>query len=150
MFVLQIQERGYAELQLSFEKLTAELQDWRRQLELLEPESTVVIQRRFEQEGPEWLELTPAYAAEKERKYPGKTILRRTDALYLSFQKDNADNFVQIRPLDAAFGSQNPYGGFQPNTRLIVDINDQDEERFLTVVIADKTERIRELGFDVN
>lgn len=150
MFVLQIQERGYAELQLGFEKLAAEFRDWRHQFELLEPESTFVIQRRFEEEGPGWLELTPVYAKAKERKYPGKTILRRTDALYLSFQSGNADNVVKITETNAEFGSLNAYGRFQPDARLIVDISEQDEERFLTVVLADKTERIREIGFDVN
>lgn len=150
MFVLQIQEHGYSELQLGFEKLAAEFQDWRHQFELLEPESTLVIERRFEQEGPGWLELTAAYAKAKDQKYPGKTILRRTDALYLSFESGNADNVMKITPLGAEFGSQNDYGGYQPDSRLIVDINNQDEERFLTLVLADKTERIRELGFDVN
>lgn len=150
MFVLQIQERGYDELQLGFEKLLAEFQDWRPHFELLEPESTTVIQRRFDQEGPGWLELTTKYAAWKSRHYPGKTILRRTDRGYLSFQTGSDGNITRIEPLSAEFGSDVEYLAFHQDTRPIIQISDQDEERFLQVVIADKTERIKEIGFDVN
>jgi hypothetical protein len=149
MFVFQIQQTGQTELQIGFQKLLDEFQDWHSQFELLEPESEIVMVRRFEQEGPGWLELKPATVAYKAQHFPGKTILRRTDALFLSFQKGNADNFVKIDALSAEFGSTNPYGRFQPNTRLIVDISDSDEERFLQVATIDKTERFRELGFDI-
>src|ERR1051325_6389958 len=87
MWVLQIQPTGQAELQLGFQKLLAEFEDWHSQFELLEPESEIVMVRRFEQEGPGWLELKPATVAYKATHFPGKTILRRTDALFLSFQK---------------------------------------------------------------
>lgn len=150
MFVLQLQQSGANKLLLTFDKLAAEFQDWRAQLELLEPESTIEIQTRFDQEGPGWLELTRVYAAQKAKNYPGKTILRRTDTLYLSFEKGNADNFVRIGPLSAEFGSKNPYGVFQPDTRLIVQISDQGEERMLKIVTADKSDKFRTLGFDVN
>lgn len=96
------------------------------------------------------MELTRVYAAQKAKNYPGKTILRRTDTLYLSFEKGNADNFVRIGPLSAEFGSKNPYGVFQPDTRLIVQISDQGEERMLKIVTADKSDKFRTLGFDVN
>lgn len=149
MFVLQITETGAQDLQIAFTLLEAEFANWSEQFEKLEPESAIVLQRRFEDEGPGWLELTPRYAAWKSKHFPGKTILRRTDAGFLSFATGNVGNVTRIAPLKAEFGSDIEYLAFQPESRLIVEITDQNEEKFLQVVITDKTERIRELGFEI-
>lgn len=149
MFELRLQESGHAELQLAFQKLEAEFRDWHTAFEKLEPESTVVIQRRFDQEGPGWLALTRVYAAQKEKQYPGKTILRRTDALYHSFEKGGAGNVTRIEALSAEFGSNVVYGFFHQDKRPIIQISEQDELRFLSVATTEKTERVRELGFQI-
>lgn len=150
MFILQLQESGSQDLQIAFTRLESEFSNWSEQFEKLEPQSTIVIQRRFEAEGPGWLELTPSYAAQKSKRYPGKTILRRTDNLFLSFESGNAGNITRIEPLSAEFGSSVAYGIYHQDSRPIIQISDQDEQRFLQVVIADKNERIRALGFELN
>lgn len=150
MFELQLNESGHAELQLAFQLLELELADWRHEFGMIEPESTVVIQTRFEQEGPGWLQLSTVYAADKAKRYPGKTILRRTDALFHSFEKGQAGNVSRIEPLSAEFGSGIAYGIYHQDRRPVIQISGQDEERFLSVVIPAKSQRIREIGFDVH
>lgn len=149
MFELQLQESGHADLQLAFELLELELVDWMPEFGKLEPESSIVIQTRFEQEGPGWLQLAPSTVAEKAKKYPGKTILRRTDALYHSFEKGQAGNIARIEPLSAEFGSNVDYGIYHQEKRPIIEISDQQEERFLFIALTEKSQRIRELGFEV-
>lgn len=149
MFELRLQESGYAELQLAFQLVELELTDWRPEFEKIEPEFTVVIQTRFEQEGPGWAELTKVYATEKAKRYPGKTILRRTDNLFHSFEKGNAENIARIEPLSAEFGSSVSYGIFHQETRPIIQVGMDDEERMMGIVFSAKHDKIRELGFDV-
>lgn len=148
MFALELNESGYAELQLAFQLAELEFRDWRSGLRKLEPESTIVIQRRFEQEGPGWLELTRVYAREKARKYPGKTILRRTDKGYLSFAKGNEGNIARIEPLSGEYGSAVGYLVYHQETRPIIQFSADDEERFFVILLEDKNTRLRELGFN--
>lgn len=150
MFPLQLQLVGDTDLMIGFTLLEAEFSNWSEQFEKLEPESTIAIQRVFEQEGPGWLALRPATAAYKAKRFPGKTILRRTDRGYLSFVSGNEGNVVRIAPLSAEFGSNVPYLSFHQETRPIIRITEQDEQHFLEIVLTDKAERIRELGFGVN
>jgi hypothetical protein len=150
MFILEIQEHGATELQLAFQRLEVEFQNWKPQFEKLEPESTTTIHRVFEQEGPGWLELRPSTVAQKSKHYPGKTILRRTDRLYLSFAKGNAGNIARIEALSAEFGSDIAYGIYHQDTRPIIRITDQDENRFIEIVVTDKNRRLQELGFTLN
>lgn len=150
MAELTLTESGYAELQLAFELLALELADWHREFEKLEPESTVVIQTRFEQEGPGWLQLSTVYAAQKAQAFPGKTILRREDNLFHSFEKGQTGNIARIGPVSAEFGSDISYGIYHQEKRPIIQISGQDEERFLSIALPEKSQRIRELGFEVN
>jgi len=151
MPILQFHESGAAGLVLSLQRLEAEFSDWKQQFEKLAPESTVTIQRVFEQEGPGWLALVRTYAAQKAKKYPGKTILRRTDKGYLSFAKDASGNVTRIEALWAEYGSAVSYLVFHQDTRTIIKIKDSpDEDRYLEIVARDKTENIRALGFTVH
>lgn len=147
MFELRLAESGHAELQAAFLRLQTEFANWRPELEKLAPESTVTIQRRFDQEGPGWLELTRTYAAQKAKKYPGKTILRREDHLYHSFEKDGEGNVTRIEALSGEYGSSIGYGIYHQKDRPIIQISEQDETRFISIVVGGKNERIRELGF---
>ena len=46
--------------------------------------------------GTRWESLSPNYAAWKAKRYPGKTILRRTDTLYHSLTKRSAKGTVYV------------------------------------------------------
>ena len=56
-----------------------------------------------------WAPLSPQYKAWKERNYPGKTILRRTDRLFHSVV--NNPN-LNITPERLTFGTNVPYASF--------------------------------------
>lgn len=150
MFELTLNTQGEKELLLAFQLAELEFQDWRNEFEKLEPAFTVVIHRRFEQEGPGWLELTRVYAAQKAKKYPGKTILRRTDKGYLSFAKGNEGNVSRIEPLSAEFGTAVGYMVYHQDKRPIIVTNGEDEAKFYQIMVTEKNARLRQIGFNVN
>jgi hypothetical protein len=149
MFELSLNLQGAKELLLAFQLAELEFRDWRDEFRKLEPAFTIVIQRRFEQEGPGWLELTRVYAAQKSRKYPGKTILRRTDTGYLSFAKGNEGNVSRIEPLRAEFGTAIGYMIYHQDKRPIIAISGDDEQNFYQIMVTGKNERLRQIGFNV-
>lgn len=59
-----------------------------------------------------WPALSPAYAAWKAKRYPGKTILRRSDRLYQSLTTFGADTIAEGRPRSLRFGTRVPYWQF--------------------------------------
>jgi phage gpG-like protein len=67
--------------------------------------------------GP-WAPLSPAYAAWKAKRYPGKSILRRTDRLYESLTQRSPDTVWEITPRTIRFGTRVPYWKYhQTGTR---------------------------------
>ena len=78
-----------------------------------------IIRRRmgaiFRHEGAfagnrKWANLSEPYGTYKERDYPNKTILRRTDRLYESLTvKGHKDNVVTKGPRSMTFGTKVPY-----------------------------------------
>lgn len=57
-----------------------------------------------------WTPLSPVYAAWKARHFPGKTILRRTDELFLSLTQGPQISIME--PRQAIFGSSVDHGGY--------------------------------------
>lgn len=86
------------------------------------------IQEQFASEGTAvggWAPLSPRYAAWKAKRYPGKTILRRTDRLMKSLTWTGAalatpEGIAIMTPDSATFGSSVFYGRFhQRGTRTM-------------------------------
>lgn len=77
-----------------------------------------------------WKGLNPVYEAEKKKKHPGKTTLRRKDRLYKSLTNVRNRNFIwKTSPTQAMWGSRIPYAiyhqkprraGRPPRRRIIV------------------------------
>jgi phage gpG-like protein len=64
----------------------------------------------FAAEGiPSWPALSPAYAAWKATRYPGKSILRRTDRLYDSLTSRTSETVWSVGPRSLRFGTRVPY-----------------------------------------
>jgi len=76
----------------------------------------------------QWPALSPAYAAAKARRFPGKPIMRRTDALYRSLT--TGPQVTVVEPHLLLLGSLVPYGKYhqsrKPRGRLprrpVIDI----------------------------
>ena len=72
-------------------------------------------QEQFRTEGGHgsggWQDLSPAYAAEKAKHYPGAPILVRTGALRSSLTRESDQNFIyRAQPLTLTLGTRVPYG----------------------------------------
>lgn len=87
-----------------------------------------LVQEQFASEGKAvggWAPLSPRYAAWKATRYPGKTILRRTDRLMRSLTWTGAtlatpEGIAVMGPTDATFGTSVPYARFhQRGTRTM-------------------------------
>lgn len=61
---------------------------------------------------PSWPSLSPAYAARKARIFPGKTILRRTDRLFLSLTAGGSDSMYLPGPRTLLMGTTTPYAKY--------------------------------------
>jgi hypothetical protein len=147
MYVLQLQESGSNELLAALDRAQSEFSDWAKELELLAPESTAIIHGRFDAEFPGSPDLSPAYAARKAKEFPGKTKLRRTDAFYLSFDKDQPGNIMRISPLSGEYGSDIFYGVFHQDKYRVIDITNADEDKLMTIAITSKNQALSDLGF---
>lgn len=79
-----------------------------------------LMQEQFATEGAGvggWVPLSPRYAAWKAKRFPGKTILRRTDRLMKSLTWTGAslatpEGIAVMTPTAAVFGTSVPYGRF--------------------------------------
>lgn len=55
-------------------------------------------------------ELSEEYAARKAKKYPGKPLLRASDALYSSFREGHDDNEAWAGPIGIPYDAAQNYG----------------------------------------
>lgn len=113
------------------------------------------LKERFDAEGHGWQKLSTRYAAWKEKKYPGKTILRRTDRMYSSLVRKNAPgNVSQVRAMDAAFGTTVPYarhhqtGTGQMPAREIFRLREQDKRQITKTLHTYLMMQAEEIGFE--
>lgn len=150
MIPVTIHLTGESRLQAAFVSLGQAFSDFTPIFEKIGDEGEKIQKQRFEAEGPGWTRLTPRYAAQKARRYPGKTILRREDVLYLSFQKGNAGNIRRITRTEGEFGTSIFYAIYHQKTRPIIDMTSEHEARFINIACREMNERIRQLGFNVN
>ena len=92
--MFRMQMAGFEEIQVSLSRFGERIKNFKPfWMEYVAPTLYRDIRRNFETQGSYvggWRPLSPAYASWKARHYPGKTILRRTDALFRSLQFDGA------------------------------------------------------------
>lgn len=113
---------GDAQVDRTLERFEARTVDARPVWNVLADRFVRVEQRQFATEGAagmgstgsglgygRWAPLSPVYAEWKAAHYPGQTILRRTDALYLSLTEGPAIRIVE--PHRLVVGSDVDYGG---------------------------------------
>jgi hypothetical protein len=97
--------------------------DLRRPFQMFRPIWQDSIRKVFAAEGlpAPWPELSPAYAAWKSKKYPGKPMMRATDRLYESLVADTRDTIWEATPRTIRFGTRVQY--FGPNQRGVPSRN---------------------------
>jgi phage gpG-like protein len=116
--------------------------DMRPVWEALADRFLVLERRQFATEGRTgsagWAPLSPAYAAWKARRYPGKTILRRTDELFRSLTEG-----PQVRIVDRVFmvigsavehGRYHQAGGGNLPRRPPVELTEHERREWVRLV----------------
>lgn len=113
------------------------------------------LKERFDAEGFGWQKLSTRYAARKEKRFPGKTILRRSDRMYNSLVRKNAPgNVSSVKPTEAAFGTTVPYarhhqrGGGNLPAREIFRLREQDKRQITKTLHTYLMMQAQELGFE--
>jgi phage gpG-like protein len=98
-----------------------------------------------------WAPLSPAYKLFKEREFPGKTILRREDALYESMTGPDAlDSVLRPEKEELLIGSAVPYALFHQKSRPIISLTEEQKRRFMKSIQQRLVEFTRSTGFQVD
>lgn len=88
MLELTIEETGFKDMIVGFDRLIAGVKDFRPVWDEVQQEFYRIEERAFtsqgSSQGKKWRALSPGYAKWKARKYPGRTILEREGDLRLS------------------------------------------------------------------
>lgn len=89
-----------------------------------------------------WRPLSKRYAAQKAQKYPGKTVLRRTDRMYDSLVKRTASSIVSINKNELTYGTSVPFASFHQTgtrkmpARKIIALTEGDKDKIIKAVQA--------------
>jgi hypothetical protein len=111
---------------------------------------------QFQTEGAQgasgqWAALSPAYKAFKEVEFPGKTILRRTDALYESMTGPDAlDSILRPEKDELTIGSALPYALIQHKRRPIISLSEDNKRKIVKSIQQRLVEFARGAGFQVD
>lgn len=99
--------------------------------------------------GP-WTPLSPAYKLFKEREFPGKTILRREDALYESMTSADAlDSILRPERDELIIGSALPYALAQHRKRPVISLSEDNKRKLVKSIQQRLVEFARNTGFQV-
>jgi phage gpG-like protein len=109
---------------------------------------------QFQSEGAKgasgkWSPLSPAYKVFKEREFPGKTILRRSDALYESMTGPDAlDSILRPEKDELVIGSGLPYALIHQKFRPVISLTEDNKRSFIKSIQQRLIEFARSAGFE--
>jgi phage gpG-like protein len=154
-FTVEIQ--GKTELSRAFNRVSAEISDWRKVWAPVRAWLKSRLRRQFDAEGTpnKWARLSPEYAKWKEVHYPGAKILERTGYLKESLTDGNADTIDRETDTLFEYGTRTPYGKYHQDggTRLrqrkIFDFDDEDRRSLTEEMQRPLVEIVRAQGFEV-
>lgn len=105
--------------------------------------------------GAQWAPLTPRYAAQKEKVFPGQPIMRASDRLFQSLTDQTADSVVEIEAQEMTFGTEVPYAryhqrgeGRNPQRKILV-VTEEDRRQLKKIVRAHLENQAALAGFEV-
>lgn len=86
-----------------------------------------------------WPGLDPRYAAQKARRYPGRTILERTGRLRASLQVETSDSIVESSVGRLVLGTRVPYARYHQRgdgvpRRAPIDVTNRDAAQAMAIV----------------
>lgn len=143
---------------VAFERAGSELADFARNIwPKLTPVFEAEMSRQFDSEGGgpsgAWDPLSSAYARWKEAHYPGKTILRRTDAMFQGLTQSSSPFATRVFGGDNYnFGTLNvPYASHHqvgPHTRPPFDFSEDFESDLARAALEGAREAVASAGLD--
>jgi len=152
-FVAEIQ--GVVQLDRAFNRVDQEISDFRNFWPGVITTFYDIESQQFHTEGAsgasgKWTPLSPAYKLFKEREFPGKTILRREDALYESMTGPDAlDSILRPEEHELVIGSALPYAPIHQKTRPIISLTEESKRRMVKSIQQRLVEFTRSAGFGV-
>lgn len=81
-----------------------------------------------------WRPLSAKYAAWKRARFPGKTILRRTDRLFHSLVRRGPGSYVESSPKRLVIGTSIEYAGFVHAVRPVISITARQAATFQSIL----------------
>lgn len=146
---------GGVQLDRAFNRIDQEISDFR----VFWPGVIVAFYEieteQFQSEGAKgasgkWTPLSPAYKLFKEREFPGKTILRREDALYESMTGPDAlDSILRPEKDELTIGSALPYALIHQKTRPVISLSEENKRKITKSIQQRLVAFARATGFEV-
>lgn len=146
---------GTEVLDRAFNRIDQEISDFRNFWPGIITTFYEIETQQFQSEGArgasgKWAPLSPAYKLFKEREFPGKTILRRTDALYESMTSADAlDSVLRPEKDELTIGSSIPYALIHQRFRPVISLTDDNKRRMMKSIQQRLVEFARKTGFVV-
>jgi phage gpG-like protein len=153
-FVAEIQ--GSVQLDRAFNRVEQEISDFRNFWPGVILAFYEIETAQFQTEGAQgasgpWAPLSPAYKVFKEREFPGKTILRRTDALYESMTGPDAlDSILRPEKEELTIGSALPYALIHQKSRPVISLSEDNKRKIVKSIQQRLVEFARHTGFQVD
>jgi phage gpG-like protein len=153
-FVAEIQ--GSVQLDRAFNRVDQEISDFRNFWPGVILAFYEIETAQFQTEGAQgasgqWAALSPAYKIFKEREFPGKTILRRTDALYESMTGPDAlDSILRPEKEELTIGSALPYALIHQKSRPVISLSEDNKRKIVKSIQQRLVEFARHTGFQVD
>jgi hypothetical protein len=153
-FVAEIQ--GSVQLDRAFNRVDQEISDFRNFWPGVVLAFYEIETAQFQTEGAQgasgqWAALSPAYKIFKEREFPGKTILRRTDALYESMTGPDAlDSILRPEKEELTIGSALPYALIHQKSRPVISLSEDNKRKIVKSIQQRLVEFARHTGFQVD
>jgi hypothetical protein len=153
-FVADVQ--GAVQLDRAFNRIDQEISDFRNFWPGVIKAFYEIETEQFATEGAQgasgqWAPLSPAYKIFKEREFPGKSILRREDALYESMTGPDAlDSILRPEKDELTIGSALPYALAQHRRRPIISLSEDNKRKLIKSIQQRLVEFARNTGFQVD
>lgn len=152
-FVAEI--AGDAQLDRAFNRVEERISDFRNFWPGVITAFYEIQTEQFQSEGAKgasgpWTPLSPAYKLFKEREFPGKTILRREDALYESMTSSDAlDSILRPQKDELIIGSALPYALAVHKKRPVISLSEDSKRKLVKTIQQRLVEFARSTGFQV-
>ncbi len=154
---LRVDVAGDVQLARSFSRFADDVKDLSDAFrEIAKDFHEVVERKQFESEGSYgsggWAALSPDYAEQKARDFPGRPLLVRTGLMKESLLGENPWSIEDIQPLQMKVGTKLEYAIYHQKktskmpARPVIDLTEEDKRRFTHIIHKSLVAQAKEAG----